>query len=69
MRASLKFDRERAIILGDSLTSDIRGGKNANILTCWYNPDRTENRSAVIPDYEICELSEFEGLLGRIFCK
>ena len=62
-------DRERAIILGDSLTSDIRGGKNANILTCWYNPDRTENRSAVIPDYEICELSEFEGLLGRIFCK
>ena len=63
------FDRERAIILGDSLTSDIRGGKNANILTCWYNPDRTENRSAVIPDYEICELSEFEGLLGRIFCK
>ena len=62
-------DRERAIILGDSLTSDIRGGKNANILTCWYNPDRTENRSAVIPDYEICERSEFEGLLGRIFCK
>ena len=38
-------------------------------MTCWYNPDRTENRSAVIPDYEICELSEFEGLLGRIFCK
>ena len=28
---------DEVVIVGDSLTSDIRGGKNAGILTCWYN--------------------------------
>ncbi len=32
------FDRERAVIVGDSLTSDMRGGLNFGIDTCWYNP-------------------------------
>jgi len=61
------FDRSRAIILGDSLSSDIRGGINAGILTCWYNPQGRENTGPIKPDYEIRELSEFEALLRRIF--
>lgn len=61
------FDRERTIILGDSLTSDIRGGKNAGILTCWYNPRGKENSGNITPDYEIRDLAEFESLLRRIF--
>lgn len=32
------YDPSEAIIIGDSLTSDIRGGINAGIATCWYNP-------------------------------
>lgn len=32
------FDPSRAIIIGDSLTSDMRGGLNYGIDTCWYNP-------------------------------
>lgn len=32
------LDRETVLIVGDSLTSDIRGGNNAGIRTCWYNP-------------------------------
>ena len=32
------FDPTRALVIGDSLTSDIRGGINAGIDTCWYNP-------------------------------
>lgn len=31
------FEKERTIIIGDSLTSDIKGGKNAGIKTCWLN--------------------------------
>ena len=31
-------------ILGDSLSSDIRGGINAGIMTCWFNPTGKENR-------------------------
>ena len=61
------FERSRAIILGDSLSSDIRGGINAGILTCWYNPSGKENTGPIKADYEIRDLGEFEGLLRRIF--
>ncbi len=61
------FDKSRAIILGDSLTSDIRGGKNAGILSCWFNPARREYNGTIIPDYEINKLAEFSLLLEHIF--
>ncbi len=32
------FDKKRTLIVGDSLTSDMRGGINFGIATCWYNP-------------------------------
>lgn len=31
-------DPERTLVIGDSLTSDIQGGMNAGIDTCWFNP-------------------------------
>lgn len=34
----IKEDRGGLIIIGDSLTSDIQGGINAGIDTCWFNP-------------------------------
>ena len=61
------FKRDRAIILGDSLSSDIRGGINAGILTCWFNPDKRENSGPIKPDYEIVKLAEFPALLETIF--
>ncbi len=61
------FTRERAIILGDSLSSDIRGGINAGIMTCWFNPKGKENAGPISPDYEIGKLDEFKSLLKRIF--
>lgn len=61
------FRRERAIILGDSLSSDIRGGINAGIMTCWFNPQGKENPGPIFPDYIIGKLDELEGLLKRIF--
>ena len=61
------FEKTHAIILGDSLTSDIRGGKNAGILTCWFNHARRENDGPILPDYEIGRLDEFPILLEQIF--
>ena len=52
------------MIVGDSLTSDIRGGKNAGILTCWYNPDHKERYADVKIDYEIADLHEVYELLS-----
>lgn len=57
------FERERAIIVGDSLTSDMLGGNRAGIDCCWYNP---ENRIKDIPvriDYEIENLWEIERII------
>ena len=61
------FDRERAIIVGDSLTSDIRGGINAGIKTCWYNPRGKAAREDIRPDYCITALNELPGLLEKLF--
>ena len=49
-------DRERVLIVGDSLTSDITGGNRAGIRACWYNPKGEPNLTAAHADYEIRDL-------------
>lgn len=49
----------RSIILGDSLTSDIAGGKTAGISTCWFNPKSKQGRETIKPDFEIRALGAF----------
>ncbi|MBQ9148653.1 MAG: YjjG family noncanonical pyrimidine nucleotidase [Oscillospiraceae bacterium] len=60
------FDPGKAMIVGDSLTSDILGGKNAGIATCWVNPAHRPPRPDIIPDYEIPALSALEALLETL---
>ena len=59
------FDREKAMIVGDSLSSDIKGGINAGIRTVWVNPGH-KDCGAIKPDYEIEALSQLEELLNRL---
>ena len=56
-------NRERVLMVGDSLTSDIQGGINAGLDTCWYNPNHAENPGKVIPTYEIASLEELYPLV------
>lgn len=58
--------KEELLIVGDSLTSDIRGGNNAGILTCWYNPKKKENTQKEHVDFEISNLWELEEILEKI---
>ena len=51
------------LLIGDSLTSDILGGKNAGIKTCWYNQTSEGNKYGIIPNYEIHDLSEVLDIL------
>lgn len=53
-----EVERERILIVGDSLSSDIRGGNNAGIDTCWYNPKGEMNELGVITDYVIYDLKD-----------
>jgi len=48
-----QIDSRQVLIVGDSLTSDMRGGVNAGIVTCWYNPLAKENASGLALDHEI----------------
>ncbi len=59
------FCRERALIVGDSLSSDMQGGNNAGIATCWYNPAGAWNFSDVKIDYEIRNLNEIWDILQK----
>lgn len=60
------FDREKAVIIGDSLTSDILGGKNFGIKTLWFNKNGVENNSGVKPDFTVKKLCEIEKILKNL---
>ena len=57
------FDPQKAIIVGDSLSSDIQGGINAGVRTCWVNPEHAPGREDIRPDYEIEGIHQLEALL------
>ena len=63
------FSLSETVIIGDSLSSDIKGGINAGIITVWFNPKGIENDSDIKPNYTIKELSEIPGLLSQISAK
>ena len=60
------FDPKKALIVGDSLTSDILGGKNAGIATCWVNLHHKPARPDIQPDYQIESLTQLPALLEAL---
>ncbi len=55
--------REECMIVGDSLSSDILGGQNAGIATCWVNPNHLPRKPEIRVDYEIEHLAQLPELL------
>jgi 2-haloacid dehalogenase len=49
---------ERALMVGDSLTSDMRAGLNAGVDTCWYNPTGQKKPCDMAIDYVVDELKK-----------
>ncbi len=60
------FEPAKTMIVGDSLSSDILGGKNAGIATCWVNPEHNQAPSDLRPDYQIETLVQLPQLLKCI---
>lgn len=58
-------DKSMVLMVGDSLTSDIQGGINFGIDTCWFNPNRVVNNTDLKPTYEITNLMELKNILGN----
>ena len=59
------FAPDRALMVGDSLTSDIKGGVNAGLTTVWVNPEH-KDCGDIHPDYEIERLYQLETLLEEL---
>jgi len=57
--------KEEILIIGDTLTSDIRGGIDYGIDTCWYNYYGKENTTQYHPTYELSDIRDFVGLLDK----
>ena len=52
------FDPQKTLIIGDSLTSDIKGGIDAGLFTCWFNPGKKQAPEGMPITYEITALQE-----------
>ena len=57
------FKKDEVMIIGDSLTSDIKGGNNAGILCCWYNPLNLTNKDNLKIDYEIRNINDILNII------
>ena len=53
-------DKTEVLIIGDSLTSDIKGGYMAGIDTCWFNPSHNQNTTDIPVTYEIDNLGKLK---------
>lgn len=60
------FDKGKAVMVGDSLTSDVLGGQNAGIATCWVNPAHAPRQPGIRVDYEIERLADLPALLEAL---
>ena len=58
-------DRSEVLIVGDSLTSDMRGGLQAGIPCCWYNPRNLPRPEGMELDYIIHDLNQVEDILSQ----
>ena len=60
------FDKNYALMIGDSLSADIQGGNNAGIDTIWYNPHHLENHTQAQPTYEIHSYQALLEILDKL---
>lgn len=49
---------ENALVVGDSLSTDIQGANNAGLPCCWFNPGGMPRREGLRVDYEIADLRQ-----------
>ena len=59
----LQIPISQALVIGDSLTSDISGGIQYGIDTCWFNSKGIINTMSQAPTYEIRQLNELLSIL------
>lgn len=57
--------RERVLMVGDTPESDILGGINAGLKTCWFDQGTRPLPESITPDWQVKSLAELEVLLVK----
>ena len=57
-------DRKNVLMVGDNLETDILGGLNAGLDTCWLNRENKLVLEHITPHYHVDSLAALERLLG-----
>lgn len=58
--------REKVLMVGDNPETDILGGINSGLHTCWYNAKNKPTPEGVSPHYQIKSLAELESMLTEL---
>lgn len=58
--------RDATVMVGDNLGSDIAGGNNAGVATCWYNPSAHPGDDNIRPTHTIAELRELLPIVAGV---
>lgn len=62
----LECDPRNAIHIGDILETDVKGAKECNMHTIWFNDSFSKKSKKIKPDYEIREISEVISIIYNI---
>lgn len=57
-------DRSCSLIIGDSLSSDMKGGVLSGVRTCWYNPRRKKREESIPVTHEISHITDILAFLS-----
>ena len=65
MKVSKVRDPGSVIFIGDSLINDVEGANNAGMRSVWFNLDKIDNDTSIVPDHEISEMRELITILNQ----
>jgi putative hydrolase of the HAD superfamily len=63
--SKLGVKAEESIMVGDKLTTDIRGALSSGIRAVWINRENKINNETYSPDHEIKHLSDLEDIIAN----
>ncbi|WP_426711159.1 YjjG family noncanonical pyrimidine nucleotidase [Cetobacterium sp. SF1] len=65
MKKMNHLNKNDVIMIGDNLGSDILGGNNYGIETCWYNPGNKKSKKDIKPTFEVSNFKEMLEILSK----
>ena len=58
------FDVNNTLVVGDSLSSDIKGGKDFGVDTCWYNPNKSLLDGDIVPTFTAFDFDQIYRIIN-----